>query len=142
MYLLQHGKTRGDVANVIAQSTEAQNNLVYKIANGSVERTYLAALVRTGEPVGVYFWDRRLWEGISVAAMTQSFCQQPEFTSRYDGLADRAFVEELYENVLGRPGDEEGVDYWTGKLQEGLARYVIVALFADSPEFRARTGID
>jgi hypothetical protein len=142
VYLLQQGKTRGDIANVIAQSTEAQNHLVYRITSGYPQRTYLAAFVRTGEPAGLYYWDRRLWEGVRVDIMTRSFCEQPEFTTRYSGMDNRAFVEQLYQNVLGRPGDASGIDYWTGLLDQGRPRYEIVTLFADSPEFRARTGIN
>jgi hypothetical protein len=139
--LLQGGKTRGDIANVIAQSTEAQNNLVGRITSGYIQRTYLAAFVRAGEPAGLYYWDRRLWEGVGVDIVTRSFCLQPEFTNRYNGTTNRQFVEALYQNVLGRPGDDDGIDYWTGLLDQGTQRYAIVTYFADSPEFRERTGI-
>jgi len=141
MDCLAQGKSRGDVANVIAQSSEAQNHLVSRITRGSVQRTYLAAFVRAGEPVGLYYWDKRLWEGIPLDVMTRSFCMQPEFTTRYEGTTNREFVEALYRNVLDRDGDDDGVAHWTGLLDDGMDRYVIVVFFADSPEFKQRTGI-
>lgn len=142
MSLIAQGHTRGDVANYLAQSTEAQNHLVTVIVAGIVRRLYLAALTRPGEPTGLYYWDKRLWEGYSSEQISRAFCASPEFRNRYDGLANRPFVEALYRNVLGRDGDPDGIAYWTGQLDRGLARAAVVVLFADSPEFRRRTGID
>ena len=47
------------------------------------------------------------------------------------------FVEQLYRNVLDRPGEAGGVAYWTGLLEDGLAsRAIVLAGFAESAENR------
>ena len=40
--------------------------------------------------------------------------------TRYGSLTNRQFVETVYLNVLGRPGDAGGnANYWTGQLYWG-----------------------
>jgi hypothetical protein len=139
--LLQSGRTRGDVANWLAQSTEAQTTLVVRIVNGLLRRLYLAALLRPGDAAGLYYWDRRLWEGITIDLIARAFCLTPEFRSRYDAMTNQQFVEAMYRNALGRDGDGAGIVYWVARLDSGMPRYVLVLNFADSPECKQKTGI-
>ena len=141
MLSLLQTHTRGDVGNYIAQSQEAQRRLIYFFAHGIVPRLYLAALARTGEPEGIYYWDFRVWEGYPEDGIAAAFCATPEFQQRYAGTTNRQFVQALYMNVLGRAGEQSGVYYWTGVLDRGTPRYDVVYLFANSAEFKQRTGI-
>ena len=48
------------------------------------------------------------------------------------------FIESLYENVLGREADAEGLNYWVGNLSSGIeTRYEVLLGFAESAEKKA-----
>src|SRR5262249_43407726 len=53
-----------------------------------------------------------------------------------DLMAQAAFVSALYEDVLGRPADMAGVNYWTGLLQAGFTRAQVAQGIWESPEHR------
>ena len=54
-------------------------------------------------------------------------------------LSNHGFVEQLYLNALGRPGECEGLAHWAGALDAGaLSRAEVVAGFASSDEMMAK----
>jgi hypothetical protein len=54
-------------------------------------------------------------------------------------LSNKAFVELVYQNVLGRPGDPGGVDYWTKQLDlKRKTRGVVMVGFSESNEYRTK----
>jgi uncharacterized repeat protein (TIGR01451 family) len=53
-----------------------------------------------------------------------------------DPMAQAAFVSALYEDVLGRPVDQAGVNYWVGLLQAGFTRAQVAQGIWESPEHR------
>ncbi len=62
-----------------------------------------------------------------------------DFQARYGALPDQGFVERLYLDALGRPGEEGGVAHWTGALDAGaLSRAEVAAGFASSGEMAAK----
>ncbi|MEM8823822.1 MAG: DUF4214 domain-containing protein, partial [Pseudomonadota bacterium] len=58
------------------------------------------------------------------------------------GLDDNAFVNLLYNNVLGRDADAGGLARWTGDLASGVSREAVVLGFSQSPEFIAGTAAE
>jgi len=58
-----------------------------------------------------------------------------EFQNTYGDLGNRAFIEQLYRNVLDREGDATGINAFTGALDGGQSRASVVIEFANSPEF-------
>jgi hypothetical protein len=49
----------------------------------------------------------------------------------------RAYIESVYQLLLGRGADDVGMQYWLGKFHEGVARETIASAFANSGEFRS-----
>ncbi|HEV7722546.1 MAG TPA: DUF4214 domain-containing protein, partial [Iamia sp.] len=48
-------------------------------------------------------------------------------------------VELVYENVLGRPGEGDGVAFWTGQLNSGArTRGQVMTGFSESPEYKGQ----
>ncbi|MHA6644805.1 DUF4214 domain-containing protein [Mesorhizobium sp. A623] len=68
----------------------------------------------------------------------------PEFAQHYgseDSLSSTAFINLLYENVLGREPDADGFAYWTNKLDTGQTNHGdLLAFFSDSNENIAGTA--
>ena len=106
----------------------------------SIARLYTAAFDRYPKGAGLNFWVDDYENGESLVAIARKFQQSPEFTSKYGTLGDRQFVEQLYQNILGRPGQPDGVDFWTGHLSNGTSRGLNLAAFAAAPETVTKTA--
>jgi hypothetical protein len=104
-----------------------------------VARLYYAELGRAPDAAGLSYWTSRLIEGsVSLKDEAVALADSPEFTGRYGTLDDAGFVGQLYQNVLGRAGDAEGLAYWTATLAAGGGRGSVVTGFSESVEFKAK----
>ncbi|MCB0962808.1 MAG: DUF4214 domain-containing protein [Acidimicrobiales bacterium] len=99
-------------------------------------RLYLAYVDRAPDPGGLDFWIARRRNGTwPLVRVSQQFASSSEFTGIYGSLSDRAFVELVYANVLDRPGDPGGIDYWTRQLDLGRrSRGEVMVGFSESSE--------
>jgi hypothetical protein len=79
-----------------------------------------------------------LTSGTSIAG---GFMQSSEFINKYGTLTDTAFVNAMYQNVLGRGPDQAGLTFWLNQLEHN-GREVVLVGFAESPENVAKTGGD
>lgn len=107
---------------------------------GEIYRLYLTALDRNPEsdPEGCGFWIYQRDHGTSLEAIVNGFLTSPEFVTRFGGTTNtnEAFVNLLYENMLGRSGQgDPGYDFWVNNLNSGAAnRAQVVVGFMESPE--------
>ena len=77
--------------------------------------------------------------GKRLNAISDSFASSSEFKRRYGNLSNRAFVELVYQNVLGRPGEKSGVDFWTSRLDRRVnSRGQVMTGFSESNEYRTK----
>ena len=108
---------------------------------GPVARLYFAYFLRAPDLGGLDHWRERYRTGTSLAAISQAFASSSEFQTRYGAMSNRQFVETVYLNVLGRPGNESGIAYWTGQLNAGKkTRGAVMTGFSESSEYiRVRT---
>ena len=108
---------------------------------GTAYRLYRAAFDREPDAGGVGFWMAALDRGTSTVEVARNFLTSAEFQSLYGvNPTNTEFVDHLYANVLHRPGDQGGIDFWVGKLDEGFDRALVLAHFADSVENRQATA--
>ncbi len=72
---------------------------------------------------------------VNAEVLAQQFRVAPEFTQKYGlNLDDRTYADKLYSNVLGRPSDQGGLDFWTSHLTQGYYnRDQLMTVFAVSP---------
>jgi len=81
---------------------------------------YLTTIGRSPDSDGVAYWVNEVMLGkLTVAQVGQSFFDQLEVKAKYDGLDTTAFVQAVYQNVLGRDAEQAGLDYWVGQLNNG-----------------------
>ncbi len=114
---------------------------------------YAAAFSRTpvpdstlpdyGDLGGLAFWTAAYLTGEgglatyrgNVYAIADFFVQSPEFQVRYpESLTNEAFVAALYENMLGRAPDADGLTFWVGLLNAGASRGSVLADFTNTLE--------
>ena len=105
----------------------------------AVARLYSAAFDRTPYVGGLNFWIDSYEAGRSLVSIAGDFYRSPEFTAKYGALSDLQYVEQLYQNVLGRPGEEGGIKFWTDHLATGVSRERILVAFAKSSENISKT---
>jgi uncharacterized protein DUF4214 len=102
---------------------------------GDVDRLYSAALGRAPDVGGLAFWTNDVdGSQVPLGDVAGSFASSPEFIQHFGSLADPAFVQQLYQNVLNRPGDASGAQFWQDQLASGISRGQVVLGFAESPE--------
>jgi hypothetical protein len=102
-------------------------------------RLYLAYLARTPDTNGLNHWVGRMNAGIPLAKVSSAFAESSEFTRKYGKLGDAAFVDRVYQNVLGRKADSGGRSYWTRRLANGTSRGNVMVHFSESSEHRRKT---
>jgi hypothetical protein len=105
-----------------------------------IARLYQAVLGRAPDAQGLGFWDQKADAGMTTAQMANLFAQSAEFNARFPGATDAAFVQMVYQNTLGRPGEVAGESFWLDKLAHGMTRGEVVAGFAESTEFLLRSA--
>ena len=71
--------------------------------------------------------------------MANAFVTSAEFISDYGSLSNAAFVNQLYENGLGRAADPAGAQLWDGMLAAGTSRGTVALDIAESTESQNRS---
>ena len=94
---------------------------------------YVAYFDRAPDYDGLLWWLQQAKESGDpqhvLSEISRGFAMHPVFAQTYGGMSDREFVEAIYKNALGRPGDEAGIRYWTDRLAKGLSRPEMVKEF-------------
>ena len=109
--------------------------LDYEGNAGQAYRIYQAAFDRTPDTAGLAYWVDQIDRGASVLQVASGFVQSAEFRAVYGANPSNAdFIDQLYENVLGRDGEAGGVSYWLSQMQQGASRAYVLASFSESHE--------
>jgi len=77
----------------------------------AIARLYSAAFDREPLIDGLNFWVGTFEDGASLTQIAGRFNQAPEFSKKYGPLGNKEYVEQLFRNVLGRDGAQEGIDF-------------------------------
>jgi hypothetical protein len=113
------------------------------IERNSVTRLYRAYFLREPDAGGLAYWvDILRTRRLELSGVSHHFAASAEFQARYSNLTDRQFVTLLYNNVMNRPPDQGGLDYWTFLLASNVvSRGRLMLSFSESPEFKERVGL-
>ena len=88
---------------------------------GSGYMLYKAAFNRTPDVGGLGFWISKMDAGMIFGTVAQNFVNSTEFKIAFEGSnpAVNTLVTKLYNNVLNRTPDSEGLAFWQEKLTTG-----------------------
>lgn len=136
---LDEDASEADVASAIASSAAALAEPATTV------RVYEAVFGRKPDAGGFNYWVDRLNDepGFTVLSLATQFVASPEFAERFgvNGLDPnfnrQILVEALYENVLGRAPDPDGLAFW---LSSTFTPAQLVVFFSQSPEFVQRAA--
>lgn len=133
-----HYYLMGVLGFIAASSTSYAMAVADKDDVKEIARLYSAAFDRhpaVGTPKGLNFWVESFEGGRTVTSIANDFYESPEFTGKYGQLSNRAYVEQLFRNVLGREGAQKGIGIFTDHLDAGrMSRAAVLKSFANSPE--------
>ena len=102
-----------------------------------------AIVYREPDLEGAKYWIGQVYEGLSrtILEVTGFIAtkNQSEFKVLYaDAESDEAFIDRVYNNVLGRDPDIRGRTHWLSELNGDLSRANAIRFIALSPEFMAK----
>ncbi|MDA9689784.1 DUF4214 domain-containing protein, partial [Betaproteobacteria bacterium] len=112
---------------------------------GQAYRLYQAAFARTPDMPGVaYHINDMESNGLSIQQIASNFMASPEFKTQYgENLSDDAYINALYQNVLGRGASDDEVAYYQDHFDREIwDRPQVMINFAESPENLALVGPD
>ena len=104
---------------------------------GQAYRLYQAAFARPPDMPGVSFHMNDMEvNGLALENVANNFIASPEFKTKYgDSPSDDEFIDLLYQNVLGRSADDDGLAFYKNHFNEGtMTRAAALIGFAESPE--------
>ena len=148
--LLEGGTSRAEVVIGFSESAEFKlrttaetSSFAITMSEASwcdeVYRLYQATLDRAPDSAGFADWIGQLGGGRDFLTVVEGFVGSAEFQQNYGALNNSAFVELLYQNVLGRAADSGGLASWVGQLDGGTSRAEVVRGFSQSNEFITAT---
>lgn len=110
---------------------------------GMAYRLYKAAFDRTPDDSGLNHWIIQLDTGMVLGGISESFIASDEFKELYGNApSSQDFVGSLYQNVLGRGGDAQGIAYWVSSLDSGISTQAeVLAGFSESQENIQLVGV-
>ncbi|MCP5032292.1 MAG: DUF4214 domain-containing protein [Actinomycetia bacterium] len=108
----------------------------------SIYRLYRAYFLREPDQAGWNYWTVEYGgrHNSNLEVVSDSFAISDEFQARYGGLDNQQFVSLIYQNVLGRTPDPEGLAHWTNALDSGYSRGAVMIAFSESAEYVLKTG--
>ena len=111
------------------------DNTVNETAIGNfVTRLYDKCLDRAGDAEGILYWKEALINKKTTGAgAAQAFFFSKEMKNK--NLTDEQFVETLYNVMMDRNSDPEGMQYWLDMMEDGVSRTWVFSRFAASKEY-------
>jgi hypothetical protein len=116
------------VALAFAQSAESYGDTVIK--------DYQQYLGRTASAAEIAGWVGAMQNGVTADKVMAAFLSSPEFYARA-GSTNQAWLDALYQNLLGRNADAGGAAASLRALAAGVSRSAIVMVLATSQERQA-----
>ena len=154
---MANGKTAADLVQGFFMSDEMKNK---GLSNELfVAYAYSAILGRSPDEAGRKYWVGELDAGVTRTYILVGFVDSKEFENQckdygiikgsMKNLAPMdinpgmtKFTTRLYKNILGRNPDDDGLNYWTLKLQNGFTGCELIEGFFYSNEFKNKTLTD
>ncbi len=123
-----------NVANVLTHSAEALGVFI--------QQAYNLYLHRSAHPDGLKFWTDKMQVGLTDEALEANFLGSAEYIQNHGGTGS-AWVNGMYEDLLGRKADAGGLSFWVDQLQKGADPLSVALGFAAGAERETmRIGAD
>ena len=130
-----YGINRGDYKVQGITDPVVKNGKVTPEIKRYVERIYEKALNRESDPSGIDYWSQEIAnEAKDPVWVAELFIFSEEFENRK--LNDKDYIKVLYRTFMGREADNDGMNYWLGRMKNGDSRKTVLEAFAGCKEFQ------
>lgn len=126
---LAGGLPRATFTNALTHSDEYYRRLI--------SNDYQAYLGRVGDAAALNYWANQFEQGLSDQQFESLLLGSDEFYQR-SGANNSAWINAVYQALLGRSADPQSEAAWNNQLQNGTSRQAIAYGIATSPEAFAR----
>lgn len=104
-------------------------------SHGQAFRLYQAAFNREPDVAGLGFWIFALENNTSIQSVSSQFQGSDEFRDMYGtAVSNDKWISLVYNNVLHRAPDAEGLKWWASALDQGADRAEVLVGFSESDE--------
>lgn len=106
------------------------------IAN-QIGRLYVGLFDRIPDPGGLNYWIDRADSDLRLEDIAMQFMYSKEFIEAHGSIGligDLDFLHLIYQTLLHRSPDEGGLNYWLGRMSQGLSQSSVVVEFSESQE--------
>lgn len=125
---LAGGLSRAAFTNALTHSDEYYRRLV---------ATDYQAYLRQVDAASLSYWANQFEHGLTDQQFESILLGSDEFYQRHGGT-NTAWVEAIYQALLGRSADSQSESYWNNQLQAGVSRQAIAYQIAAGPEALSR----
>ena len=111
---------------------------------GKAYRIYEAVLGRAPDLKGLGYWINDMDNGASLTTIASGFIASKEFQGKYGANPSfETYINLLYQNILGRAPDAEGLNYWVSNMRKGIdSPAAVLASFSEGFENTANVAPD
>lgn len=106
---------------------------------------YTAMFNRAADASGLNYWVNEMdSNGWSIQNVASSFAQQTEYQTAYPSSGSNSdFITTIYQNLLGRAPDTDGLNYWVGELDSGnvAPEHAVLAIISGAKANTTTQGI-
>ena len=106
-----------------------------------VRQDYQHLLDRQPEPTALAYWTAMLQTGVSDQQFESALLASSEFYARSGGQ-NTSWLDAVYQQLLNRPLDSAGADYWSALLASGASRFEVAYGIASGSENARREVVD
>jgi len=106
-------------------------------ATNVIDPFYQTYLGRAADVGGQSYWTSQMQQGVTNQQLEADFISSAEFYAHAGGT-NSAWVNAMYQDVLGRPADAAGLSYWEAQLSAGASPSSVATAFAASQEREAQ----
>ena len=130
-----------NMENIILQDVQAPLSVLEDLENtsGEVVRLYNALLGRNPDDQGFNYWVGDILSSNSngtIQDVARGFSNSTEYSVRFGAQSEEAFVNQLYNNILGRDADASGYSYWIEEIAQTGDRSGMIVSFSNSAEYQ------
>jgi phospholipase C len=101
-----------------------------------VKSFYLLYLDRTADPSGMSTWVSALASGATEQEVESALIGSPEYFDNRSGATNDGFLDAVYGDLLQRPPDSQGRQFFDQQLAMGVTRSQVAAMIFASDEYR------
>jgi len=107
----------------------------------TIVRLYRAYFNRTPDAKGLAYWGG-VYSDSDLHNVAYWMSQSPEFQKKWENVSPRSYVSKsLYNNLLRRPHDNDGLDYWEDDVTK-VGRDQIALYWVQTPELKKKHPVD